>query len=308
MGLANCDLRGVWRKKKRERERSGGGCAWRGAYVIHYFHCRKWKAVSGMGPAGRAMGASTGKKELGWGEERREGGERERGDSVTHSVVSVCKLSRQRDHSAAPRWISAREIWCPPGSLWIEPDIPAFPRILLCPHLYSGSLSTALCLPFRSGARRRSSRLLQKRKLTKDKPLPSVSPIYIPELDFPSSRLWDFARPPSPPEHTHSLTPLPPLRAHLPNSRHFEHSAVALIAVKPASEFDVAAMSQNAERYIFCNPRYSVFCPVTEDIKWIDIEVNILHKIASGCNIFAWQGMLIFWVSFNFILLLKDLV
>jgi len=238
-----------------------------------------------MGPAGRAMGASTGKKELGWGEEWREGErERERGDSVTHSVVSVCKLSRQRDHSADPRWISAREIWCLPGSLWIEPDVPAFPRLLLCPHLHNGSLSTALCLPFRSGTRRRSSRLLQKRKLTKDKPLPSVSPIYIPELDFPSSRLRDFARPPFPPEHTHSLTPLLPLRAHLPNSRHFEHSAVALIAVKAASEFDVAVMSQNAERnilFIFCNPRYSIFCPVTEDIKWINVQVNILHKIAS---------------------------
>lgn len=62
-----------------------------------------------MGPAGRAMGASTGKERAGV-RGRTEGGGKERGDSVTHSVVSVCKLSRQRDQSAAPRWISMREI------------------------------------------------------------------------------------------------------------------------------------------------------------------------------------------------------
>ncbi len=172
-----------------------------------YFHCRKWKAVSVMGPAGRVMGAFKGKKEL-------EGGGRER--EALSDTIQWCQCASwaaEETTPAAPRWISMRKIWWLPGSLWdLMPPIPVFPGSSKRSHLHAGSLSTALCLPFRSGAWRRSSRLLQKRKLTKDKPLPSVSPIYIPELDFPSSRLWGFRSSLAPPPQNtliHSLRFLP---------------------------------------------------------------------------------------------------
>lgn len=96
MGLADCGWRGCGEQCEREREWRGGGCAWRGAYVIHYFHCRKWKAVSGMGPRGRAMGASTGNTKQGWGEEwtaRERGRARER------------ECMRERE-SRGKRWLS----------------------------------------------------------------------------------------------------------------------------------------------------------------------------------------------------------
>ncbi len=85
-----------------------------------------------------------------------------------------------------------------------------------------------------------------------------------------------------PPQNTHSLTPFPPLRARLLNSRHFEHSAQLSCcpyrSYKPASEFDVAAMSSNAERniaFVFCKLSCGLFCAWNEDIKRIYMEAYI---------------------------------
>ncbi|KAA0704786.1 Protein AF-10 ALL1-fused gene from chromosome 10 protein [Triplophysa tibetana] len=135
----------------------------------------------------------------------------ERGDSVTHSVVSVCKLSYQRELFSPKMDFKEGDLT---SAERIKTPVVVYPRLLW----HAGSLSTAFYLPFRSGTGGRSSRLFQKRKLTKGKPLPSVSPIYIPELEFPSSRLRDFTLsplhlPPTPfPSPSHSRY-VPPSRS-----------------------------------------------------------------------------------------------
>jgi len=112
MGLANCDLKGVWRKKKRDGEKGGRGLCLARRICDSLLSLQKMKSSVWHGACRQGDGSLHG-KERARVRGRMEGGgerERERGDSVTHSVVSVCKLSRQRDHSADPRWISAREI------------------------------------------------------------------------------------------------------------------------------------------------------------------------------------------------------
>lgn len=130
---------------------------------------------------------------------------------MTHSVASVCKLSYQRELFSPKMDFKEGDLT---SAERIKTPVVAYPRLLW----HAGSLSTAFYLPFRSGTGGRSSRLLQKRKLTKGKPLPSVSPIYIPELEFPSSRLRDFTLsplhlPPTPfPSPSHSRY-VPPSRS-----------------------------------------------------------------------------------------------
>lgn len=97
-------------RKKREREKGGRGLCLARRICDSLLSLQKMKSSVWHGACRQGDGSLHGKERAGVRGRTEGGGEGERGDSVTHSVVSVCKLSRQRDHSAAPRWISAREI------------------------------------------------------------------------------------------------------------------------------------------------------------------------------------------------------